>query len=411
MSALAGAAEGPYVGHLFLNVFGDDQPRMSGGRLIRAPCMPATLQHPRMTTHPPTRKLCVAINWPAPRLQRIRVSAAGTDTYEEMDGLSRLPAHGIDVSVLEASPQWLNPLFSRGSMLAGLDPWRLLRQLWHYRRYDVLVGIDSSSVLLFTWVKRLLRLRKPVVVIDPALDAGYPRRMALHRQVLPWAQHVVVYGTVQLEYLRGQFGDRVPASFIPHRIDTDFFDPNRVTPSVGKEPYVFAVGNDVGRDFETLVEACRGLPAQVVIHTKRKIQQPLPPNVTVRSDWVSFSGLRALYAGARLVVMPLHDTVHASGINSLLEAMAMGRHVIVSASRGVRDYVRDGATATVVPTGDAAALHQAMRRHLADDASSVRIGRQARQTLVAEQSIDRYAKSVAQTLRSVARTGGCAVTL
>jgi glycosyltransferase involved in cell wall biosynthesis len=361
-------------------------------------------------TSPSGRAVRAALNWPAPRLDRVRASAGKPDAYEEMDGLSGLPAHGVDPLIVEASPRKLNPLFSRGSMLAGLDPWRLVRQLWHYRSYDVLVGIDSSSVLLFTLVKRLLGLRKPVVVIDPALDTSYERRMMIHRQVLPWVQHVVVYGTVQLDYLRSHFGDEVPATYIPHRIDTGFFDPGRAQVAASDDPYVFAVGNDAGRDFDTLVEASRGLPIRVVIHTRRKITQPLPPNVSIRSDWVSFSGLRALYAGARLVVMPLHDTVHASGINSLLEAMSMARHVVVSDSRGVQDYVHHGATATVVPVGDVQALQASILQHLADGNTSEQIGQQARRALIAEQSIDRYSQRIAQVLQSVVRPGGGTIT-
>lgn len=356
-----------------------------------------------MKTDTTPRRLRVALNWPAPRLARIQASMAAKGAYEEMDGLSRLADHGVDPSVCEASSRHLNPLFSRGSMLAGLDPCRLVRQLLRYRQFDVLVGIDSSSVLLFVLVKRLLRLRKPVVVIDPALDAGYPRRMALHRQVLPFVQHVVVYGQVQLEYLKANFGRRVPASFVPHRMDTEFFDPSKVEITPGQEAYILAIGNDVGRDFETLIEASGGLPIRVVIHTRRRIHQPLPPNVTLRSDWISFSDLRMLYAGARLIVMPLHDTVHASGINSLLEAMSMAKHVIVTASQGVQDYVKNGETATVVPTKNPTALRHALVTQLADSANSTRIGQAARNTLVQQQSLDSYSKRIAAILHAAAR--------
>jgi glycosyltransferase involved in cell wall biosynthesis len=363
-----------------------------------------------MKTDTTPRRLRAALNWPAPRLARIHASQAAKGAYEEMDGLSRLSAHGVEPSVIEASPRHLNPLFSRGSMLAGLDPCRLVRQLWRYRQFDVLIGIDSSSVLLFVWVKRLLRLRKPVVVIDPALDAGYPRRMVLHRQVLPFVQHVVVYGQVQLEYLRANFGRQVPASFVPHRMDTEFFDPSRVEAAPSQEPYILAIGNDVGRDFETLIEASRGLHTRVVIHTRRRIHQPLPPNVTLRSDWISFIDLRMLYAGARLIVMPLHDTVHASGINSLLEAMSMAKHVIVTASQGVQDYVKEGETATVVPTRDPIALRQALVNQLADNANSMRIGQAARQALIQQQSLDSYSKRIAAILHAATSEAATGVT-
>src|SRR5579871_1165369 len=121
---------------------------------------------------------CVAyLLWPRPRADRIQRYLSEPSYREEMDGLSFLPAEGITPILFDGFEWPLNP-FARNSDLvsAGLDILRFLKLLAHYRRFDVLISIDTASCFLFVLLKRLLRLRKPVVIIDPGLSRGYPNR-------------------------------------------------------------------------------------------------------------------------------------------------------------------------------------------------------------------------------------------
>lgn len=348
------------------------------------------------------RRLKVAICWPAPRAERVAASAADARLYEAADGLSFLSAHGVDWEVLDSSPRWLNPGHGRGSLLAGIDPWRSLRLIWGHRRFDAILSIDSSAGWLYSLARRLLGLRAPVLVIDPALDPAWPRRMRMHWSVLPGAAAVVVYGKVQQQYLARERPE-VRAHFIPHRIDCRFFDPALARPAAGPGGaggYVLAVGSDIGRDYALLVQAARQLQMPVVLHTRRELPADLPPQVRVQRDWISFEALRDLYAGAAVVVVPLKDTLHASGVNGLLEALAMGRPTVVSASRGIADYVDDGQNARVVPVGDAAALAQAIDSLWHDPAQAQRLGQAARARALAEWAMPVYAGRIAALLRA-----------
>jgi glycosyltransferase involved in cell wall biosynthesis len=349
------------------------------------------------------RDLRVAVSWPARRLDRIERALSDSSLYEQMDGLSYLRDSGVSVSVIDSSEGWLNPLAGRGSLLAGIDPFRFLHQLQRYREYDVLIGIDSSAVFLFVQLKRLLRLKKPVIVIDPALDPTYRNRMRLHRHVLPHVSLVVVYGRVQLEFLAREFGHRVRATFTPHRIDCRFFDPRKASRRV-QDParrFIVAVGNDVGRDYAALVEAVRDTEVSVVIHTRQSLKDAIPSNVRIQSTWVPYEELRDLYNQAAIVVVPLKETLHASGINGLLEALAMGRPVVVSGSRGIIDYVQDGRTALVTPPGDVLALRQAILRLWHDEDLALQLGRNAEAHVREHFDIPVYAQQIAELIAKV----------
>jgi glycosyltransferase involved in cell wall biosynthesis len=136
-------------------------------------------------------------------------------------------------------------------------------------------------------------------------------------------------------------------------------DPDRVFVT----PYchtlgVFAGGNSL-RDYEPLVEAATTLDERVTIATKL-IEGPLPPNVTAAP--VSEERYFQLFRDARVVVVPLADRDdRTAGQQTYLNAMALGKPVIVTDSPGVREYVEDGRTGIVVPPGDPAALTQALR--------------------------------------------------
>lgn len=111
-------------------------------------------------------------------------------------------------------------------------------------------------------------------------------------------------------------------------------------------PMVCAVGLEF-RDYDTLTRAARGLDAQIRIaaasnwshHSAFAGAPELPPNVSAQS--YTYLPLRDLYAAARVVVVPLKDVDNQAGITVILEAMAMGKPVVVTATRGQTDVVRD----------------------------------------------------------------------
>src|SRR5262249_55152749 len=136
---------------------------------------------------------------------------------------------------------------------------------------------------------------------------------------------------------------------LPYFADTRFWRPGAVDPSNARpasEPlnYICSVGLEF-RDYPTLVEAVRGLSIRVRIaaasewshHSPLTHGRTLPENVHIRR--YDPSDLRRLYAGARFVVLPLLDVDNQAGITTLFEAMALGKAVIVTRTRGQTDVV------------------------------------------------------------------------
>ncbi len=141
-------------------------------------------------------------------------------------------------------------------------------------------------------------------------------------------------------------------------VDTDFWQPDQAEADEG---YILAVGNDALRDFGTLVQAAAGFDTRVIIITKRSIPGQLPENVKIiRSAWNSQElddfALRNLYRKALAVAVPLKPSLQPSGQSVTLQAMACGKPVILTETRGLWETttLEHGRNVLLVPPGNPA---------------------------------------------------------
>src|SRR2546428_11547738 len=84
-----------------------------------------------------------------------------------------------------------------------------------------------------------------------------------------------------------------------------------------------------------------------------------------------------MYGRASVVVEPLLPSGFPFGITAVLEAMSMGKAVVVSATEGLRGAVDDGRTGLAVGAGDVAALRDALGHLMADPGERRRLGENA----------------------------------
>ena len=351
----------------------------------------------------------VAVLWPRPRRARIEAAARDPGSHPDAsDGLLGLAAEGFSIVVEDPYPIPLNPLARSHEIFCGLDPLRSLRVALRRPGYDAVLAIGASSA---GWTQRFLglkRRRPPVLMIDPAMGP-WALRKRIQDLIIPRVDRVIVYGRTQLDYLREHYGDQVRGVFVHHRADVRFFDPASAaqTPPAASR-YILAIGDDVSRDFGTLLRACaadaplgRLLEAQdlrCVIHTGRELGT-LPARVVHSNGRLSHLDLRDLYRHAAAVVLPLFDLVHAGGINSLVEAMAMSRPIVISRSRGILDYIRDGGTALTVAPGNSEELGAAVARLVFDTELAGRLGSAAREFVTTTCATAVYAKKIAAVIR------------
>jgi glycosyltransferase involved in cell wall biosynthesis len=293
-------------------------------------------------------------------------------------GLDRLGTHGFAVREGRL-PEPASRLTARLDRMArhrggGLEWWSGLR-----------AGRPADTDVVLCWDERtgLPALARhgdvPVATGVIWLPETWSRWHGAARHLLARAAAVWALSPAQLPELRDQWG--VAASrlhHLPFGIDEQFWSP---LPRDSDAPaVVLGVGNDRHRDHDLLVRAVAGLPARLSLVTALPVT--VPPEVGERLTAVNHAELRQRYAEADVVAVLLQPNRHVSGVTSVLEAQAMGRPVVVTDTPGMRDYVRPGLTAVLVPPGDADAARDAIAGLLADSDRADAMGRAGREFVV-----------------------------
>jgi glycosyltransferase involved in cell wall biosynthesis len=285
--------------------------------------------------------------------------------------VAALAVHGVAAEYVPFfGPPW-NPLAAQHAVWRAIDPARALWAALYRRQASALLSIAESGAVMPLALRPLFR--RPVLVMHDSDHAGWRPRRVVQEFVLPRADLVLTQTHAQAEYLVRQFTLRRPPFYIGPRIDEAFFRPD---PATGPGGYVLAVGNDAARDFGLLVEAAAGLDLELKVLTRLPVPQPAGTcaRIEMIDRRISYRELRSLYAGARLVALPLRQRISPGGMTSLLEAMAMGKPYVLSASSGVVELAEDGVTGRVVPLGDAAAFGAALAELWADPGRAAAMG-------------------------------------
>ncbi len=202
----------------------------------------------------------------------------------------------------------------------------------------------------------LKRRRRSAFIVrqDPLMPEPTTRRRLWSRIVFGYVDILLVHSpTVARRYSRGY---NVPEAKIrPVRFHHSLCG---YSFEVQQGDYVFA-GGDSMRDYQTLIRAADGTGIPVVIATRRPKPEVLPSNV--RYGPVSPEEFRQLMAGARFVVLPLDMTnFRTTGQQTYLNAMALGKLVIVTDTEDAAFYIEHQRTGILTPTRDVEALREAI---------------------------------------------------
>jgi len=327
---------------------------------------------------PTTRPIRVLLlpSRPYTPYRRNYVPGSGPDPHAFRQELATL---GIVFDTLDPSGFPFNPLAGKHPLLQSIDPYRTLKVLLRRRAYDLIISGNEGAAVLLVLLRRWFRFDTPVVVWDLAPSSEWRLRAFLQDLTLPKVDGIMALIAIQKQYIAERWGPQIPVTVVGYSVDTEFYRPT--VPSCSGD-YLLSVGDDAGRDYETLLRAADTLPIALRIRTSMPLF--LDPvrhsNIQIIGDRFDPPAFRSLYAGCNFVILPLlPHTRNASGASTVLETAAMGKAAIVSDSDGVRDFIVPGETCLTVPAGDAGALRAAIERLCREPETCLRLGTNARQ--------------------------------
>ena len=320
----------------------------------------------------------------------------------------RVLADAFDADVLDVTAalaesgragRLLHRLGGAGALLA----WCCFRRR---RRHEVIVTDGEQVGLPLALLERFAgRRHARHVMIVHVLSTRSKESLVRAFRLAGLIDRYVVYATSQADVARARLG--VPAERVvltPFMVDTEFFDPAAV--DVERRRLVVSAGLE-RRDYPTMMAAVRDLDVEVVVAAASPWSRrddstegaDVPANVTVRR--LDLFELRATYAAARFVVMPLEPVDFQAGITTILEAMSMGLAIVCTRTPGQTDTVVDGVTGTYVEPDDAGAMRRAVEALLDDPALARRWGEAARAWAIEHAEVDVYARRLAAVVAEV----------
>jgi glycosyltransferase involved in cell wall biosynthesis len=253
----------------------------------------------------------------------------------------------------------------------------------------------EADVVHFQWLdvqwldRALLPRERPVVLTAHDVLPREPRlgQRRAQRRLYELVDAVIVHSEHGRARLTGDVGlDPERVHVIPHGAFEHLArlpaEPPLPAPLADVEaPVVLCFGlMRPYKGLDVLLEAWRGVEGAElwIVGGPRMDIEPLrataPPGVRWVPRFVTDAELPAYFRRADLVVLPYRE-IDQSGV--LFTALAFGKPLLLSSVGGFPEVAATGA-ADLVPPGDPAALHSALRTLLADPSARARLGVAAR---------------------------------
>ncbi len=309
--------------------------------------------------------------------------------------------------------------------LGGMAP-AMAWVAWARRHdYDIILTDQEASGLILALLFKLTRTRRGHVMISHYLT---PAKKRIFYSILRAQNHIdvtVCYSSAQEKLAREKIHltpDQV--SLVLHPADSRFWRPaasrqemqsdrellRQAGISLREDEQVVCSAGLEFRDYPTLVKAIQRMPKNVRViiaaaspWSKRKNTTEdveLPENL--QRVALTPLQLRALYRRADVVAIPLFDVDFQAGSLVAYEAMACGKAVVITHTRGQGDIVVEGDTGLYVEPGDYEAMAGALNYLLSEPIQARSLGENARRIVENGLNLDTYLAAMVELVRKVA---------
>ena len=309
----------------------------------------------------------------------------------------------IDVDYLSPNSWGLLSLISQG-----------LKVITVLKKYDIIITSTATGLLL-AFLRFFVPWKKPYLFqIRWQIVASMKSSKSLFDKI--WAQiirmnvdNIICVSSIQIDlFSKALRISRKKVSYIPVGIDTDFFSDVH---SESENNIILCIG-DADRDDVTLVSAIKNLPVklirvsdrmEIIENFKRLLHYSQFSDLKNRFLFLSAindNQLRKLYSEAKIVVVVISkDSSQPAGLTALLEAMAMGKPVIITEGFATNDYVLNGKTGIIIKPANPTELRNAIIKLLSNYELRRSIGNMARRQVEAKFNIETNAEKLAYILR------------
>ncbi|MBD2336874.1 glycosyltransferase family 4 protein [Calothrix sp. FACHB-156] len=335
-------------------------------------------------------------------------------------GITHLHKYGIDVDVLPYEKLSLIKRIGEKLKIGDLD--QQLRVIFIAHNYDLIYSTCQTSTLLLGLLRIVGIFRTPLVV---KLERPFKKNQLNQILVNFFAQahdKILCLSSQTVNRLKNDFGvDKDKLALLDWGPDLPSYDDYKFPDyDISAEKVFVSAGNE-SRDYNTLAQAFNEIDSPLKIYCSRKSAptiNPHSPNITIQYSqretlalaWkaISWQDLLSEYAKAYAITIPLYipphriDTTPLYGVTSLLDAMAMGKPVIMTKHRQANIDVEKEKIGLWVEPGDVKGWQQAVNYLLEHPEEAQEMGKRGR--ILAEQkyNLEIFGSQLARALKTSA---------
>ena len=291
-----------------------------------------------------------------------------------------------------------------------------IQSIFVLHKYDVVLAWRGTAIFILL-ARLLIRWKKPKVIFiawrpfdTTSSGLKYFFKRFIAKKIAFTADRIICVSTLQKNIFQEIL--KIPEgkiAFLPYSVDCNFFRPSNED---NAGDFILSVGS-ADRDNTLLRRVISDLPGIKLIETGKgvseikfsensSLNQQKNTEDKIRILSVSFEKLRDLYQKCLFAVLPILPTTdQPAGLTSLLEAMAMGKPVIISKGLTTEDYIINHKNGILVEPGNFKQLKKSITELINNPKERSRIGENARKSVENKFTLEKCSKLFAELIWAV----------
>ena len=330
-------------------------------------------------------------------------------------GITDLSKYGIDVDILPHQKYAILNKIGRRLKLGDYLDQQLrifLKILLNWHQYDLIYSACETNTFFLALMRYLGIFRRPIVAIMHC-----PLRNSLKHRIFIKGHDRLLCLTSRIKRRLAEEFDQIEdkLELLEWAVDLSFYQDQAKSHALRSEDSFIISAGKTNRDYNTIAKAFSEINYPLRIYcseTSALSISHLTSNVHVRYEKstetpLPFKELLVEYKAAYAVAIPLElpqeyaDFIPLIGLTSLLEAMVMGKAVVITRNMELGiDVEKEGVGIWVEP-GDVEGWRQAVGQLLTHPQETLEMGRRGYDLCKSRYDSEIFSSRLAKTLKSV----------
>ncbi len=332
-------------------------------------------------------------------------------------GATHLHKYGIDIDILPHEKYlFLKKISSKIKILGDLDQQLRILLMKDLNDYDMVYSACDLNTSLLAFLRFIGIFKKPIIAImHRPFKSNFLTKLWFNGFIKNHDHFLCLSSTIR-DNLNTFF--KVPEtklSLITWGIDLSFYQVSGELKYqdnlIEKDETGFVVSaGKTYRDYNTIIKAFQKINYNLKIYGAENLAYgipDIPSNVIISNKYLSFEQLIKEYEKAYAIAIPLDisrnsaQTVTQIGSTSLLEAMAMGKAVVMTRNRQIDIDIQKEGIGIFVEPEDVEGWKQAISYLLEHPQETKEMGKRARSLCESTYSYDFFVSNLASILKLV----------